>query len=405
MFLSSLGTKYCCGMIMKSVSELSVNDCCGCRACVQVCPLKCISFEEGADSFMVPHVDQNICVNCGKCVKVCSQCQPYIEFENKPEMKVYAARILDDNKIKQSSSGGIFTALAELVLDWNGYIVGCALNDRLEAEHIIVDNKKDLSKLRGSKYIQSNLGSIFSEVKVYLEKSNYVLFSGTGCQIASLVNFLGKNYDNLLTVDIICHGVPSQKLFSKYIGWLGRNKIINSYEFRNKDKKGWGYMSKYTLSERTFYEIPELDPYFNSFMAAKTYRECCYFCKYANSSRVSDISLGDYWGIEQEHPQFYTDKGVSLILVNSEKGRMLFEKISRSLTFIESTYEKAAKYNWNLRFPSERPMIRNEIYKEIDTLDFDQYVRKYLSVGFQLKARIKKIVPRTVKRTLKKILQ
>lgn len=289
--------------------------CTGCRTCEQLCPKQCISMKSNGEGFLVAEVDESVCVNCGLCRKRCPQ-------NNIPEkhspIEVLAARYKDNDKLRNSASGGAFAAMAQYVLSQGGTVFGAAYQVDWSVGHIAVYDEKNLYKLQGSKYVQSDTLHTYSEVRALLDEGKKVLFSGTSCQIGGLRAFLRKDYDNLLTVDLICHGVASPLLFRKYIEWLGqkvKGKIL-FYNFRDKTG-GWGL--GYKTKTKTKTKPSNLDPYYYHFLKGDTYRECCYRCNYCSQARVGDITIGDYWGIEQAHPSFYSTKGVSVVLLNNRQ--------------------------------------------------------------------------------------
>lgn len=383
---------------MNNIMSLG-KDCCGCTACEQLCPKKCITFTEDAEGFMYPDVNENECIECGICVKHCPIISRTSEH-NKP--KVYAAKYSRRDEVFKSTSGGLFLPIAKKILSRGGVVFGCAYDENLVARHISVENEKDLHKLQSSKYVQSNIAGIYSKIKNELLKNRYVLFSGTGCQVAGLKSFLGRDYDKLLTADIVCHGVPSPKLFANYIDWMGRRMggKLTEYNFRSKEKRGWDLYYKASNSKKSKSDYGFFDPYYNAFLDGKTYRESCYSCKFANSQRAGDITLADYWGIQKMHPDFYDENGVSLVLVNSEKGEQIWQEIKDDIIYIESSYENAAVMNGNLVAPSQRPECRDKIYDGYNG-DFDKYVKTKLSFKINPKTKIKKMIPMSIKRLLK----
>ena len=387
---------------MNNISILG-NDCCGCTACEQICPKKCITFKENNEGFMYPVVDESVCVNCGACVKHCPVMTPP---HSDGVQNVYASKYCDTQKTKESTSGGIFIPLAKSTLEKGGVVFGCAYDENLVARHIAVEKEADLHKLQGSKYVQSDLSGIYSRVKSELKSGRNVLFSGTGCQVAGLRSFLGKDFDNLITVDIVCHGVPSPKLFEKYIGYLGSKlgEPVKSYNFRSKKRHGWGL----------FYEVETDnigkggsgfdDPYYNAFLNCKTYREGCYNCRFANCDRQGYITLADFWGIEYINPPFYSENGVSLVLVNTDKGKRLWKSLENCIESVDSTVEQAVQMNKNLSSPSHRPECRDTIYDGFDG-DFDSYVMQKLYVKPSLKRKLKSLVPVSLKGRIKHMLK
>lgn len=387
---------------MNNISILG-KDCCGCTACEQICPKNCISFKENNEGFMYPVVEQAVCVNCGACTKHCPVLNP-TPTENIPT--VYAAKYRDDKTTAESTSGGIFIPIAKNTLEKGGIVYGCAYDENLIARHIAVEDEKELFRLQGSKYVQSDISGIYSRIKADLESDRYVLFSGTGCQVAGLRSFLGREYEKLITVDIVCHGVPSPRLFARYIDYLGKKlgEPVKSYNFRSKKRHGWGLFYELEWGKKSKSGSGFDDPYYNAFLNCKTYREGCYSCRFANCNRQGDITLADFWGIEYINPKFYSKNGVSLVLVNTEKGKRLWKSLDNCIDSADSTLEKAVKMNKNLSAPSSRPVCRNGIYEGFDG-DFEKYVAQKLYVKPDVKRKIKAIVPVSLKGKIKHMLK
>ena len=250
------------------------------------------------------------------------------------------------------------------MLSENGKVYGCAYDDELKPRHIGIDDNNELFKLQGSKYVESDIGNTYGKIEKQLKKGEKVLFSGTPCQCAGLRRYLGKEYDNLIVVDIICHGVPSRKLFKSYISYLETKKRgrLVSFDFRNKDKHGWSLTYKYKIEKRKrikeYQGIASLSSYYYGFLAGFMYRQCCYQCPFANPDRISDITLGDYWGIEKIDPNNNNYQGVSAIIVNTETGKRLLEKVSGEVQLVESTFEKVSIQNSNLLHPTSKSQLR-----------------------------------------------
>lgn len=386
---------------MNNILQLG-KSCCGCSGCEQICPKKCITIQPDSEGFLYPVVDESKCVDCGLCVR---HCPIMTDAKRCDEPKVYAAKYKDCTSAFKSTSGGLFIPLAKEVLAKGGVVFGCAYDENLVARHIAVSNESELYKLQSSKYVQSDTRGIYKQVKTLLADDKYVLFSGTGCQVAGLKTFLNKDCEKLLTVDIVCHGVPSPALFKNYVDYMGRKLggKLTSYNFRSKEKRGWDLYYKAENGKKSKSDYGFFDPYYSAFLYCKTYRESCYECKFANKNRVGDISLADFWGIQKFHPDFYDENGVSLVLVNTEKGKDYFDLIKDRLEIIESDYEKASAMNSNLVVASERPACRDTIYDGFDGLDFDSYVKTKLAFKVNPKTKIKKMIPLGVKRVLKKL--
>jgi len=383
------------------------------------------------DGFLYPVVNSLLCIECQLCKKICAF-QHNINHSDtlkKEPLKTYAAILKDTNFLKNSASGGAFVALAMYTLHNKGVVFGCAMNSNLKPEHICIENLDDIYKLQGSKYMQSDLKNTYNKVRKYLQDNRIVLFTGTPCQVASLKSYLGKEYDNLLTTDLICHGVPSFSLFKDYIQWFEERlggKIID-FRFRNKEK-GWGHVGKVMYKKNGIIKdkiiVPIESCYYYYFLKGYIYRESCYECPYASPYRVADFTIGDYWGIDKIHPEVNRRDGVSLMLVNSQKGLQIINgmnpfttiiddnnknniKISNYLYLLESDFKKARQYNGQLNFPTpkaeEREMILNIYRKEGFKSVANEYYRK---MGKQIIIyRIKSNIPASVKNIVKEMLR
>lgn len=381
---------------MKKITKL----CTGCRACEQLCAHHAIVMNSDNEGFITACIDSELCVECGLCIKRCPQNNLMDKFT---PISSLAVRDKNTEELKVSASGGAFAATARMILQRGGVIVGAAYHDDMTVGHFIVERLEDLHKVQSSKYVQSNTEATYSQVKALLINGREVLYSGTPCQIGGLRAYLRKDYDNLYTMDLICHGVASPKLFAKYLIWLGgkmRGKIIG-YDFRDKSC-GWGldYMTKTKTKTKT--KPSTLDPYYYHFLKGTTYRECCYRCNYCTKERVGDITIGDYWGIEKEHPEFYSTKGVSCLLVNSKKGERLWSIVKDEFETLKSTFEQVAKANHNLTRPTQRTSLRDVIYQHIDDMEVNEYFATQLKIPFNLKARIKLLLPKGLKVWIKK---
>lgn len=388
------------------------KDCCGCGACFNICPKKAISMIEDQYGFIYPRINNELCIDCGMCKRVCS-------YQNKNEnnfpISTFAAVTKNEQILKKSASGGVFTTLALQMLEENGVVFGAAFDNSWNLSHTMIDNPESLYKLQGSKYTHSSTGSSYSLVRSYLENGIKVLYSGTPCQIAGLYGFLGKDYENLITVDLICHGVPSNKMFQEYIKHLEKNengKVIN-FTFRDKSI-GWGKNGSADIKRNEKVYFKKLweseSSYFYYFSKNLLFRENCYSCKYASSNRPGDITLGDYWGIERSHPEylkkngFVEKSGISVIIANTQRG-LNYIKLNHSiLNLKESEFKKASSYNSRLNYPANPGNRKNllRIYDEEGWSglenNFDKSVglKKYISP-------VKSLIPQRIKRILKKI--
>ena len=389
--------------------QVITKDCMGCRACEQVCAKHSISMQPDKEGFLRPVINVNTCVDCKLCVSIC----PQNKDDKAPEIcDVYALIAKDNELLTKSSSGALFAVLAKSIIEEGGYVAGCVFNDQIVAQHIVTNKLEDIERLQSSKYVQSDTLHVFSEVKQLLTNGKTVLFSGTGCQVAGLKAFLRKDYDNLITCDLICHGVPSPKLFEKYKEWWSIRKggEVKEVNFRDKKKQGWGlgYKVKVKVKVKDYYSFAHLDPYYYHFIMGNIYRRCCYSCKYHNNNRLSDITMGDYWGILDYHPEFYDLKGVSVAVVNTNKGRCMLNQNIEKFKWLKSVFDYAAKVNRNLYSSTKcNEDIRSKIYEGIDNLDAITYFNKNfpLSEKKMLYARLKLLIPASLKLFIKKFIK
>ena len=376
--------------------------CTGCGACVQSCPKQCISWTEGEFRFKYPQIDKDICVNCGICERVC----PIDKVLQTPTtQKAYAAVHKDYQVLAKSTSGGAFTAIADAVFAQDGIVYGVAMMDNMQVKHIRTSNKEEFAVLRSSKYLQSDTGNTYQMVEQDLKEGKTVLYSGTPCQIDGLRHFLGKPYERLYTVDIVCHGVGSQAYFDKYLDFARkRYGNIKTLRFRSKEYVGWscgGVVVVVTGSSDCLKKIPYRDfdnYYYAYFLSGDIYRKSCYSCKYANMKRVGDFSLGDYWGVEKLHLPLNTFNGCSLLVVNSDKATKFLSKIE-TMNIKETRVDEAISQNEQLKHPSRLPDSRKERIKEFELLTGTQIERVYLSKYRKryLKGLVKSLIPYKLK--------
>lgn len=373
--------------------NIDFEKCTGCGACVYKCPVQCISWVEGNLGFNYPQIDVTSCIGCGLCDKVCPIEK---QLNASPIQNAYAAVNKDKESLLKSTSGGAFTVFAKKILEWGGIVYGAAMSDNLQVKHIRISDKNDIEKLQGSKYLQSDISKTYRDAEIDLKNGLKVLYSGTPCQIDGLKYFLGKNYDNLYTVDIICHGVPSQKLFNEYIKNEESkiNKKIISFCARDKSK-GWSYfyyyyyyqdyINKDDIGKKTGFA--RCSSYYWSFLNGLTYRQCCYSCKYACEKRVGDITIGDYWGVEKEHPEilkkdgFDLFKGISCVIVNSKNGEFLFDNIKNDVKVINTEFNRIKNHNAQLSHPSKMNEHREELisaYNKSGYNSIEELYKKYI---------------------------
>ena len=314
----------------KHVVITQKENCCGCTACYAVCPLNAIEMVADEEGFQYPRVDEDKCVNCGLCVSCCPLIagNRYVQTNS-----FYAVRHASEEVRAKSSSGGIFSAIAQNVVAHNGVVYGAAFDQTFAVRHVRTD-KHTWEKLKTSKYVQSDMGDVYAQVKLDLKAGLPVLFTGTPCQVDGLNQYL-KNTDTekLITCDIVCHGVPSPKIWKEYLEQLKRKsrKEIQSINFRNKEGCGWHRPTiKIVGTDGTVLSDEPLDMcyYYLLFMGHAILRPSCFSCQYANLQRPGDISMGDYWGVEKHHPELDDDKGLSLVMANTKKGQSLIAQVA-----------------------------------------------------------------------------
>lgn len=375
------------------------DNCCGCGTCEAVCPKQCIQLKEQVDGFLYPKVNEAGCIECGLCIKKC----PELSHRSANDVKcVYAACCKDLSLLKSANSGGVFSLLALWYIEnKHAWVCGAAYTETLEVEHILVNTVEGLKHLQGSKYVQSKCHHLFPAIKEKLQQGQVVLFSGTGCQTTALRNYLGKDYDNLLLIEMVCHGVPSPGLFRKYLHWLEKKEhlTIDFFKFRNKVKRPTGEHGIFTYgnSNAQRYGYSYEDPYYGSFLAGRTLRGSCYQCKFRGKERCSDLTLGDFWGIEKAVKDFPVKNGTSLVMVNSMKGEKALDCVSAKLLLAETTYDFAVKKNPSIIHCANKPL------KPVDYHSTDLFGTE-LAIKCSLKNKIKSRMPWWLKTFLKRYM-
>lgn len=374
---------------------LDKSSCCGCTACASICPKNAIIMKNDASGFAYPEVVESLCVECGLCKKVCPFNADVIDNTIQKAPKVYA--VINKNKdihIK-SSSGGLFFALASAVINQNGVVYGAVFDESFKVKHIRATDLSGIESMCGSKYVQSNIEGIYSSVKSDLLALKQVMFVGTGCQIGGLKKYLGKRYDNLITVDLVCHGVPSQKHFDGYKALLEKkykSKII-SFKFRAKKIKGQTQDNEVIFENgKILSEYPDLDKYRCLYVKGLTLRPSCFECPYSTDKRVGDITIGDFWGIEKSMPEFKNPLGNSLAIISTKRGEKLFNSVKAQLEIRTSNIENA------LQPRLVQPFKKPENYSEF-TSDFEKNGYEYINKKYKLVPLTKKI-KRKIKRSL-----
>lgn len=356
--------------------ELCAREVCtGCGACFNRCVKGAVSMVADEEGFAYPQIDTGKCVECGLCQKACPQL-------NAPQLnppmgkKVYAAWAKDDSIRLKSSSGGLYSLLAAEIIRRGGLANGVAFNPDFNLMHRLVEREEDLAALRGSKYVQSDVGWIFREVEKALKSDRPVLFTSTPCQVAGLYAFLGRDYPQLVTCDIICHGVPSPVKFKAVVEATARvNHVANPVDFRFRDYEHWSFNPVLVDKTGRIFGSAAATAYLKSFTSGANYRECCYSCRFAAFTRVADLTIGDFWGLGSWTPFILADKkkGVSLLLVNTKRGRELLNALSGDTVCLMPRDVRECEGNGQLYHPTRRPgeskkSQRKSAYKSVRSL-------------------------------------
>lgn len=358
-------------------------NCSGCHSCVNVCPKKCITMISDQEGFWYPKIDKEKCIDCGLCEK---RCPILNDMRVNNDSKAYACYNLDEEIRKESSSGGIFTLLATNIIDRGGIVYGAAFNHNYEVEHTKITNKKKLNKLRGSKYVQSKIGGVYAEIKELLNQEKIVYFSGTPCQIDGLLCFLDKKYDNLICQDIVCHGVPSPKIWKHYLKQFNIEKDANIL-FRDKST-GWDSYSFTIKQKNKFTQLSSDNEFMKVFLKDLCLRPSCYDCHSKSLHRNSDITLADFWGVKEVCPELYDNKGTSLVFINSKEGQMIFDKIIPYIKYQEVDIKKAAEYNPSSYKSVTVPRERHKFMIQIFSTDFNKISKNYTKISIFLKFKV-----------------
>ncbi len=378
------------------------EDCCGCNACVQQCPQHCISMVYDDEGFLYPKVDETLCTNCGACEKVC----PWLNAAKVPvkttpieKLQTYAAKSRNEDERMRSSSGGMFILLANNILQKGGVVFGAVYDDEWQLHHVVAQTIEEVNPMMGSKYVQSRIENTYQEARQFLNEGRQVLFTGTACQIAGLKSFLRKDYDNLLAVDVICHGAPSPGVWSKYLDEVKKKSVhkdepsIDSISFRDKWLNGWKrycFVVRQKSASTTNKDSVLLstifneNPFMRGFLANMYLRPSCYACRVKSGACGSDITLGDFWGIDSVLPAMDDDKGTSIVVVHTSKGAHAFAALPSAIDKIVVPAADALKCNPSYFYSVAVPKCRRGFFHSFrhgvpvsDTVDKLLYVSKW----------------------------
>ncbi len=380
------------------------SNCCGCGACESICPKQCLALHKDEFGFYYPKIEKDACIDCGACEKVC----PIINMpsKNESENRMFACSSHDIDSKKRSSSGGVFYLLASYILSNNGVVFGVKLsNDCRYSLFTCIKSRDSLLPVLGSKYVQTRTEKIYKKVKQELVGGYPVLFSGTPCHVAALINYLNNKYDNLYLVDLSCHGVPSEKAWNRYLDCREKKaeaKVISA-SFRSKES-GWRDFSVSTDFSNGVHhaEVFTKDSYGKAFTHRLLFRPSCEHCKFKGLNRCSDITLADFWGIDEITNDFSDDKGTSLVITHSNKGAELIDCIKQSVKLLPVSQEQGTRRNPYLYRSVIPHSSKNKFFELLDKEDFDLLVDKYATDEFVLKDFIfdlKRYIKRKIKGT------
>ena len=359
------------------------SSCCGCKLCGSVCPVKAISFSYDEEGFWYPVTDSTLCIKCGRCRRECPLAQ-----ESLPELdcnrRTYAAFSKSEEVLAHSASGGLFTAFSDVILNEGGSVFGHVWDEHCRAVCIGTESALERDRMRGSKYVQSDMGTVYAQIETAARSGKKVLVTGTPCQIDAMHRFLGKSCsDNLYTLDIVCHGVPSPRIFAEYLEIMGRRagKKIKDVVFRGK-RNGWNMpLMEFCYADGSHAaELLNADAFNNLFQGTDCIlRPSCYKCRYAGALRISDISIGDFWGVEERHADMFNDnRGVSLMTVNTKKGEWLFAEAEDSVVSKQIPLCDATKRNYPLCHPTAPYFERARFFRDYHKKGLEWCLRSYM---------------------------
>ena len=370
-----------------TVADFQKKSCCGCGLCAQICPKKCIELRQDKEGFYYPVVNQDQCIKCGRCVQKCVQTMK----NNQTLTDAYIGYNPDESVRKDSSSGGIFNAIASAFIDNGGVVFGAAFDDDYSVRHVRIENKENLSRIMKSKYVQSDLKYIFDVLAEDLKKGRPVLFTGTPCQVAAVCQFADglRLREKLYTIDFICHGVPSPGVWKSYLNYISKGSEVHEVNFRDKSHAGWHdyYLHIKYGDNSQLNESHELNTYMRLFLSDKNIRPACYYCNFKSGNYMSDLTLADAWKIEKEYEPWADDKGTSLFIIRSHKGEILLASCDSNLKLRKSNYEFWSKMNPSLVTRTQVGGGRKKLFSDFSELDESAFWKKYSPIPRKKKIR------------------
>lgn len=387
------------------------ENCCGCSACYSICSKNAIKMKSDKEGFLYPEINEELCINCGLCDKVCPIINKTEEIQCKQE--AYLVQNKDKKILKESTSGGAFTAIAEYVIDNNGVVFGASFDEDFKVMHSYAESKDELVKFRNSKYVQSDIDESFQNAKKFLKSGRLVCFSGTPCQIEGLKKFLMKDYDNLITVDVVCHAVPSPLIWNKYRNFISNSENIQNAKFRDKEPYGYDYSQiSIETDKKTYFSGVESDAYLRAFFSNLSDRPSCYSCNFKKRYRVSDITIWDCFESYKFNKQLDNNLGVTRMLVHSEKGKNIINKILDKFTYTDVSADSVVSNVREMFNSVPKNERREQFFNDAIFMEEREFFEKYFPDT--LKVKTERIIRHTseklgiyrfVKRTAKKILR
>ena len=350
--------------------------CCGCAACLNICPKQCIKMVPDDEGFSHPIVDITTCVDCGLCEKVCPMLHPFSEEE---PISTIVATNKDDEVRKRSSSGGFFYALAEMVISRNGIVFGASFDEHWNVSIRHTDNIEGVKKFQGAKYVQAEIGKSYLLVRTYLQEGRWVLFTGLPCQISGLKHFLDKDYKKLITAECVCHSVPSPKVWRSYLNSVSEERTIKDINFRNKDE-GWshyGYQLVINFNNGESFKAPSSNVYMQGLVQNLTVRPSCAKCTAKNGRSHADFSMGDYWGVWDLQPELDDNKGTSIVVIHTKKAVDLLPLLNIKVK--KANLEEARKYNLGLDKPTPLHYRHETFFRNVGKSPTEKLLSKYLN--------------------------
>lgn len=378
------------------LTDNETANCCGCTSCQQICPAQCIEMKLLHDGFMYPVVDKSKCTNCGICLTVCPIPESKQNKETDQIHDCYYGWHNDAHVRHESTSGGAFSAIAELVLANKGFIYGATFDDKWHVCHMGIDKSEDLGKLRQSKYVQSGMGNCYSEIRDKLKRNQHILFCGTPCQVHGLRAFLKKNYTKLWLIDFICHGITSPHVFERYIQSLEKreNSKINKFRFRDKVTIGNFHSLAYTTIEfkNSKKKSSGINSFLMAYMKGLMQRTCCEACPYASLFRWSDVTIGDFWGLEEIVPEIKEEfhKGISMLITNTEKGKLLCSELPKKMQLVKTEMSYALNgSNLQLTTPVHVNNKKKQFYIDVNKMPVELALIKGMGVKSYVVLRVR----------------